>query len=283
MRSLPAGALPSFVLVLLSLAGAPALAECVVPSPAIVWSYPAEGETVPPDATFWALPNRTSVSSVSVSGLGTAVSVDSWAYEPPTLEPGTDYTLVFRQPDAADETVEHSISFSTASEGPAEREPVAEPVVRGHSVFGAQPELSERCARVLAAGDCYDTGQDSYVRLDVEGPAKLWLVRPEYERGVGRQVLWPAECGAPVYFTNGAPTGEGGALEVRECYEVVAVDEAGQQSPAARYCTATEVFGGDLPGLSCGATSTGSLWVLALVVFGAWRRPRRPRRLVPAV
>ncbi|MFM2420981.1 MAG: hypothetical protein RL385_5704, partial [Pseudomonadota bacterium] len=96
---------------LLSHAAAPASivsADCLAPAPAVLWTYPANGDVdVPTDSSLWLAANVSSFGQVPTVELnGTAVSVQAESlsalaplrFEPPTLAPDTSYVWTLRYP-----------------------------------------------------------------------------------------------------------------------------------------------------------------------------------------
>ncbi len=276
MRSTTAASAALVALVTLSGASA-AHATCIVTEPAFLWSYPSADEVVPPTASFWVLPLYASVTA-EVVGVGPVAGTDSKELHPPALEPGETYELLvtLSSPHEWPEPVTQTIPFATSAAAPLP-EPPGRPVITSHSESEVRPEWSEECRAIFFSADCYDTGQDTYVTLNVDQTPHLWLVRRGTSDGLEAEAsLWPGECGPPVDFTHHV-LASGDVPQPPNCYELVAVDEHGQRSPPATYCTTAQPEDGSVDAeLPWGCTSTaGGMPLWAVLLVGLVRRRRR--------
>jgi hypothetical protein len=201
-------------------------ASCVGADLVVLWSYPETGaEQVPTDMTIWAVTNSWSARPVATLD-GSAVEMQraptfSGVYfQPPNLAPNSDHTLVLdysRSPNLAmpDEPLRFEIKFKTGA-GPAEGA-IAEPVVPSSA------------RQVIAAQDCFDTGQDALLSLNVEesqpDDTVGWLLQTSY---LGSSAIWPARCGAPSVYLH---------RQESLCFEVQRIGAGGKLSKAVEHCS----------------------------------------------
>ena len=181
-------------------------ASCVQPAPAIVWSYPGAGATgVPVDADIFLMlntyggPSGVTVNGAPVSGGGAR------GFDPGVLAPDTEHVVAFTA-EGPDGPAALELRFTT---GTALAPPVGTPSLANLQLDAlANPSVPQLCPAVLAAQDCFDTGQDVVLRADATGAhVVLWLFEglPTGDAGpVGPRALstWPASCGAPAYVTH---------------------------------------------------------------------------------
>lgn len=175
-------------------------ASCAPHPPSIVWSYPAAGATdVPVDTDFFVLLEGGERPSVMFHG-GSQGSWDGgnpWdggRFNMSPLDANTEYTA-----EVTARGVTFEIRFTTGTTmAPANVTPTLTSYVVDDL---AQPMTPHTCAALLHALDCFDTGQDSVVRLMPTGEATLWLVESTGPGADGggqpRITAWPGECGAP--------------------------------------------------------------------------------------
>jgi hypothetical protein len=217
------------------LAGPPAWATCAPPPPALVWSYPADGQTdVPTNATIWILlPNWTQPASVSLDGVEVPVNGFGFGYVPDQpLAASSPHQVTFRAtPARVQPAVEVTIRFTTGS-GPADATPPPTPAVLWASA-SATRELTPACQRVLDAMDCFDSSPRFHLIFTTEAMPLLWIIEslgneptaaPSFE-------LWPGACGLPEVFVEDAAT--------RGCnrrYRLHALTEAGLRTMTASLC-----------------------------------------------
>lgn len=220
-----------------------ARADCEAPEPAIIWSYPAQGDTgVPTNVDFWVLgtgwsgPVRASLAGAELPRLPLGHGFDLGE-----LQPNTTYTvsLSLGDPQNPDAPRSFERSFTTGA-GPVASDPGAAPGnVRGYAE--REVSLSPLCQAVLDTQDCFDTGQDTHYTFAPSGTAKAWLIQSEDSyRGVD---VWPAECGTPELFLH---SGE------LPCVTLHGIDAAGNVHAGERTCTQTlgDILGNE-EGMSC--------------------------------
>jgi hypothetical protein len=209
-----------------------AQADCAQPDPALVWSYPAQGETgVPTNVDLWLLTSGWGSSPTAfLDGVELSRLTFANGYELGQLQPNTSYTVSIGEPGATSGSFE--LGFTTGA-GPAQPDPGVTPT--GSSVLArSESTLSAMCKAVLATQDCFDTGQDTYYVFEPGTAAKAWLIQSSSTyRGVD---LWPAECGAPQLFLHSS---------TRPCATLHGIDAAGATHTGEEMCTGTL---GDLPG-----------------------------------
>jgi hypothetical protein len=208
------------------LMGYSARAQCAAPPSAILWSHPADGETdVPTNVVLWILPVGAGELEVSLNGTTLSASEDLFSYALGDLAPNTSYRVAF---DFGGRSLPVHVeqSFSTGS-GPAEPQPAAAPGAIAASRRGqSERPLSDFCNAVLQAQDCFDTGQDTHFVFAPEGTATAWLVREDRQYGHG-PLLWPAECGAPDFFSH---------QDSQPCVILSGIDRAGVLHEGQRAC-----------------------------------------------
>jgi len=197
-----------------------ATASCKEPALALLWSYPANGDTnVPTNALLWALSSTWRVPSVTLDGAPLTVPGEGvGSVSLGALAPQHDYVLRLEymsawQVDAGSSSFE--IRFRTG-DGPATKLP-AVPVagVQRASGYDQSP-----CPDVVRAQDCFDTGQDTLFTFDVSDPRAIgWLIRNE---------VWPARCGKPSYYGYHAPP--------QPCFDVRAIGTGGVLGDATQHC-----------------------------------------------
>jgi len=205
--------------------------SCAAPSSAILWSYPADGETeVPTNVVLWALPVGVDVLEVSLNGSVVLPGTAPFSYDLGALAPNTVYTLAFdfsgRFGDAHIEQ-----TFSTGN-GPAELQPGAAPGTVTPSRWAYSDfALSDFCDQVLWAQGCFDTGQDTHFLFAPSGSAQAWLVQEDRVNG-GAPLLWPAECGAPDFFSDAF---------ARPCVTLTGIDQIGALHEGQSVCAPAAV------------------------------------------
>jgi hypothetical protein len=218
--------LPLFSLPLaLGLSSRDALADCAGPEPAIVWSYPAQGDTgVPTNVDLWVLPaGWNGPPIVSRDGVALGALRMGYGYDAGELEPNTTYTFHVELETYGEIAPTIDLTFTTGA-GPAAADPVAAPgdIVPSSSVERA---LSERCNAALATQDCFDQGQDTYYQFTPSGSAKGWVLMTDSSyRPLN---VWPGECGAPTLF--------GSAFD-GPCATLYGIDATGQLHAGQHVC-----------------------------------------------
>lgn len=211
-----------------------ARADCSQPDFDLLWSYPEDGDgNVPINAQLWMLTSTWSSSTATFTLNGEPLSAAAQSFggvviDPGELEPNTHYTLELR---IATDSVPSSeqqlarIQFVTESE--------AAPSVSAPNIGGHTTELgyvTHSCAQVVAAQDCFDTGQDTLlVVLSEDDDALGWVIEPE---SGGPSAVWPARCGDPSLY------GYGDTL-LHSCVLVRKIGPGGLLSERARYCPDT--------------------------------------------
>lgn len=227
-------------------------ASCVGADLVVLWSYPETGaEQVPTDLTIWAVTNSWSArpvatldgSPVEMQGAPTFSGV---YFQPQNLAPNSDHTLVLdysRSPNLAmpGEPLRFEIEFKTGA-GPAAGA-IAEPAVPS-SARQVTDFAAHDCADVIAAQDCFDTGQDALLSLNVEenqpDDTVGWLLQTRY---LGSSVIWPARCGAPSVYLH---------RQESLCFEVQRIGAGGKLSQAVEHCSEPTA---DMPAAGHGGTA----------------------------
>jgi len=253
-------------------------ANCPLPEPRVVWSYPAAGATdVPIDADImFVFSNWNTPSQIDLNG-ERVDAFDEGRFDPGTLEPNTDYTVTIAS-EGMMGPVSLELSFATGDQ--SVEATTQAPVIASQAQDDLTYPLDSDCPEVINAQDCFDTGQSTMLRLQVEGEAVLWLVQavPDGEASSGglAQERWPFECGDPtVVGWRSAGEFEGG------CYRVVAVDAAGNEAPSELFCGGAGDGGGGSGGGLCSLSTTptgpapAAASALLLLLFAC--RQRRPR------
>jgi hypothetical protein len=212
-------------------------ASCVGGDLEVLWSYPEAGaEEVPTDITIWVVTNLwSSRPAATLDGrpveMQGAPSFSGVYFQPQNLTPNSDHTLVLdysRSPNFAmpGGPLRFEIKFKTGA-GPA-NDTVAEPVVPS-SARQVMDFAAHDCADVIAAQDCFDTGQDALLSLEVEGSQADdtvgWLLRTRY---LGSSAIWPARCGAPSVYLH---------RQESLCFEVQRIGAGGKLSKAVEHCS----------------------------------------------
>lgn len=227
-----------------------ARASCAQLAPVLLWSYPEDGtDQVPTNAqpwvvtNYWGGPTEATLNGEPIEAIGTG-TFSAFRFEPGDLEPDTAYVLelVFPGDGTADVTL--SVQFTTG-DGPGADAPDA-PVVQSTRRDMGWPD-GHACEDVIAAQDCFDTGQDTLLTFDVtaQPEAVAWLVTNEY---AGASTLWPASCGNPAVYGGG----EG-------CFDLRAVGPGGALGEATSLCVPAPPVTGN-PGalVDAGAPDTGA-------------------------
>ena len=209
----------------LGLSAREALADCAAPEPAIVWSYPAQGDTgVPTNVDLWVLPaGWNGPAIVSRNGVVLEPLRMGYGYDAGELEPNTPYTFQVELETYGELAPTFELTFTTGA-GPAAADAAAAPgdIVPSSS---AERALSERCAAALWTQDCFDQGQDTYYQFAPSGNAKGWVLMTDSSyRPLN---VWPGECGAPTLF--------GDAFD-GPCATLYGIDAAGQLHTGQHVC-----------------------------------------------
>jgi len=224
------------VLAAVGVSGArPVWASCVAPTPAIVWSYPAQGANdVPTNADLWILLSGWNVlPRVSLDGTELPELELPSGYDLGELAANTEYTLDVLGADGAS----FELTFTTG-DGPAAADLSAAPgrvtPTSYREVQGAP--LSPACLAALSTQDCFDVGQDTYYEFAPTGHAVGWLIASESSfRSVN---LWPGECGSPRLLGNSADV---------PCVTLHGIDASGVAHAGERVCGIYPGEGPDLP------------------------------------
>jgi hypothetical protein len=215
-----------------------ALADCNAPEPAIVWSYPAHGDTgVPTNVDLWVLPaGWNGPAIVSRDGVPLEPLRMGYGYDAGELAPNTAHTFQVELETYGELAPTFELTFTTGP-GPAAADPAAAPgaIVPSSS---AERQLSERCAAALWTQDCFDQGQDTYYQFAPSGSAKGWVLMTDSSyRPLN---VWPGECGAPILFSDAFDG---------PCATLYGIDAAGQLHTGQHVCAEAAT---PLPGASPG-------------------------------
>jgi hypothetical protein len=212
----------------LALGAREAHADCAPPDPAIVWSYPAHGDTdVPTNVDLWVLPSGWGAPAVVTrDGVALTPLRMGYGYDAGELEPNTSHTFRVELDVSGEAASSFELTFTTGS-GPAAADASAAP---GDIVPSSGPEraLSERCNAALSTQDCFDQGQDTYFQFTPSGDAKGWVLMTD--SSFRPLIIWPGECGAPTLFdgSHRAP-----------CATLYGIDAAGQLHAGQHVCAET--------------------------------------------
>jgi hypothetical protein len=209
----------------LGLSAREALADCAAPEPAIVWSYPAHGDTgVPTNVDLWVLPaGWNGPAIVSHNGVALEPLRMGYGYDAGELEPNTTHTFQVELETYGELAPTFELTFTTGA-GPAVADPAAAPGAIVPSSSSERP-LSERCSAALSTQDCFDQGQDTYYQFAPSGTAKGWVLMTDSSyRPLN---VWPGECGAPVLFSDSFDG---------PCATLYGIDAAGQLHPGQHVC-----------------------------------------------
>jgi hypothetical protein len=213
------------VLVAVSSRLAEARADCDIPEFALLWSYPADGASdVPINTALWFLTSQWGIEPrVTFQGKPLALErggvASAHRAAPGALLPNQRYRIEVAPPARDASSHRYVIEFTTAA-GPAALP--EEPEVRG---FEWSNKDASGCSEVVRSQDCFDTGQDAYVRLKLTEPpgTVAWLVVG------GPSTLWPQRCGYPTLFVHGP-------LSPRRCFKVRALGAGGLPSDELDTC-----------------------------------------------
>jgi len=241
-------------------------ASCVPPVFDVIWSYPADGQSdVPTNAQVVMLTTLGSWSSkATLNGVDLAEGADRYRFTTPTLAANTTHTLVVSPRGEMSGAVK-TLTFRTGSGPMASHPPEPE---SSQQVETGKRTLDAVCARALAAGDCYDTGQDEYLTFHTAHAPVAWVVDFLNDRGASTWTnLWPGACGSPEVLVHSNDD---------RCYTLTAVNEIGELAAPVRYCHAPPLI--SVPGNGCGVS--GGTWPglgIALAALGVLRRLARGR------
>jgi hypothetical protein len=211
-----------------------ARASCVPPAPAVVWSYPKDGDVdVPTNVTLWLLlSNWNRPGLVLLDGKEVPVNGFGLGYQPlEPMAPSSPHVWTFQATPPGDPPVNLTIHFTTAS-GETEHESPAVPTVPFTTASPSRP-LSNLCQSVVHAMDCFDTGQDTHLVFGVESRPFLWVVErvPALMGESPVFTLWPGECEQPEVFLAD--------LDARRCdhqYRLHALEGTGLRAMSRPFC-----------------------------------------------
>jgi hypothetical protein len=224
-RTSRAWLLVSSLALALGLSAREARGDCASPEPAIVWSYPAQGDTgVPTNVDLWVLPaGWDGPAIVSRNGVVLEPLRMGYGYDAGELDPNTAYTFQIELETFGELAPAFELTFTTGA-GPAAPDPTAAPGDIVPSSSSERP-LSERCSAALWTQDCFDQGQDTYYQFTPSGNAKGWVLMTDSSyRPLN---VWPGECGAPILFTNAFDG---------PCATLYGIDAAGQLHAGQHVC-----------------------------------------------
>jgi hypothetical protein len=207
----------------------PSNAGCLSPTPALLWTHPADGATdVPTNTAIWILPGA---NSALLNGVAIA-SDDGRLFKPNGLVAKTHYRVDVPFSSPAPGTL--SFSFTTGA-GPRE---IAVPNIGQTTsrLFEEPPELSTACRLILTGRDCFDTPPYNYLEFKVTERPLFWLIRelpqdPQSSRPSSNartfEAAWPAACGAPLVV---------GKFHAGDCHQLVAFNERGEPTTSPPIC-----------------------------------------------
>lgn len=212
-------------------------ASCVGPELDLLWTYPEAGaEQVPTNVTIWAVTSVWSSSpAATLDGqpldIQAVPSFSGVSMQPQQLTPNSEHVLVLdytHSPNlpTRDKPRRFEIKFTTGA-GPAEGS-ITEPDVTGTTRV-LTDFASHACAAVIAAQDCFDTGQDTLLSLklhETQSEATVgWLVQSPY---LGSSAVWPARCGAPSLYIH---------RQQHLCMQVQRIGAGGRLSEPVQHCS----------------------------------------------
>ena len=263
MRALGRWGLLSTLVVIPFLRGASARASCAESAPKIVWSYPADGDIdIPTNAHIFVLTSlgaTTPDQQILVNGQPAAEAADGTFGLAPAMQPNTAYVVTVPLAPSSGSTGALTFGFTTgvgATDGPIQLSPFT--VDRVVTSKGA-PSLSPMCQDVVAAMDCFDTGQDTTVTFETQMRPAVFFVVPGDGASIPWTMTWPGTCGSPEIFTRGC-TG---------MYRIFAVNFEGMAQTADVSCaSATVGSAGCSVAPGGGGTSRGELAVGVLLGLG---------------
>jgi hypothetical protein len=210
-----------------------ARASCVPPAAEVLWSYPAQGaQDVPTDATFWLLAVG-SLPRASLEGRALALeqtgTFSAFTLSPGALTANKDYVLKLELPPsegAQGATKSVEIAFRTGA-GAGVTKPAAPTIV--NSTQTVEALAASTCPEILAAQDCFDTGQSANKRFELaaQADALAYLVLNSYS---GASNVWPSRCGAPTVRVHAAPELS------RSCFTLQAIGKGGALGPETMHC-----------------------------------------------
>ncbi|HXU82478.1 MAG TPA: hypothetical protein VN914_13845, partial [Polyangia bacterium] len=221
-------------------------ASCMPPAPAIVWSYPKDGDVdVPTNVTLWLLLSGWHRPGlVLLDGKEIPVNGFGFGYQPlEPMAPSSPHELTFQatSPGAAP-AVTLTIHFTTAS-GETERQSPTVPTVPYVTASPTRP-LSTLCQSVVHAMDCFDTGQDTHLVFATEAKPFLWVVErvPALMGESPVFTLWPGECDQPEVFLQDAV-----ARNCTHQYRLHALEGTGLRAMSRPFCPAALLRATDGP------------------------------------
>jgi hypothetical protein len=214
-----------------------AQASCAEPTPALVWSYPKDGETdVPTNITLWVLlSNWHKPGKVLLDGKELPVNGVGYGYRPlEPLSPSSPHEItIVASPPAVEPPVTLTIRFTTASSETENEVPMV-PMVQSVSATQTRP-LTNLCQSVVHAMDCFDTGQTTHLVFNTEARPFLWIVErmPMLMGESPVFTLWPGECEVPEIYVNPAD-----ASRCTYQYRLHAVEGTGLRAMSPPFCPA---------------------------------------------
>lgn len=238
-----------------------ASATCIAdPIPALMWSYPAHGDTgVPTNTRVWLYP-RKGVQAVVVLD-GTPLDKDDGGFVLPRLEPNTTYMVEIHLEALGGAGSTESLSFTTGSsaltEAPCADASIASSSRDDNVSYRTVPENAALCDSIHAL-HCYDTGQNTVVSFDTSSSPLFWRIGNGVRSGEGTIMgsWWPGSCGPPEVVLH--PWGD--------CMELQAVNAAGMRSDITTVC---------LSGCRGSAPSTATGFAGLLLAWAVRRRRMR--------
>lgn len=209
-----------------------AQASCAAPPFELLWSYPTNGATdVPINARFWFLFSLGPGAKVSLDGTALTaerrVGFSGLSFAPGELLPNHAYTLRVEAEDQDPVTGQRrqqriDIGFTTSSSRGAA---LNYPEILNDTREPAPAKTT--CPKVVAAQDCFDTGQNTDVQFPVRyaDRALAFLVVADS----GSANLWPASCGTAPLLRMHEDRAKG-------CYAVSSIGPGGFLSEPDRRC-----------------------------------------------
>jgi hypothetical protein len=219
-----------------SLTAGGAQADCLAPSPLLLWSYPEDGASdVPIDAELWAFTNLGNLkpSGATLNGQDLALTEPDaqdhgLRFSPGPLSSDTSYKFVITY--AARGSVPVSVFEVQFKTGAAKAKPAAPAKVVAHAESPAADAALSGCKELFVAQGCSDTigkSAPSLHTFELASPgAVAWLVRSTHPDG---RLVWPKTCGHPQLLVH-EPTD-------KDCFTVQPIVAGGKVARAVQYCS----------------------------------------------
>jgi len=176
-------------------------AFCSYPEDRLLWSSPAHGQVdVSRNASIVVLGVQGAPAEVLLNGVPVPRRSDySTVFEPGPLLPDAQYLVtVFLDQDGL-----AVVEFMFHTEDELEPSKIPSPPEVLQFTAEIYSLLDQPCMDVLNAQECYDVGQNAFIKPKFRHVAAGWLILLRTANDhVGPRVTWPASCGDPIVFTH---------------------------------------------------------------------------------